>query len=189
MKTPAILGALALALLSTGTARAQNLAETVASPAFGGQGQVAISSDFDLSFLHHSRGDSNELRLRPALDYFIAPQLSLGGQVFVAYTGDKGSSRTDFGLAPRAGFNGPLGPMFSPYPNGALRYTHSSVSNGGGSANYLTLALFAPFLFHPVQHFFIGLGPSLSVDLAGGTSDTRDTAVGLETMIGGWFDW
>ena len=54
---------------------------------------------------------------------------------------------------------------------------------------FLTLELYAPFLFHPVPHFFIGLGPSLSIDVAGGNSSSRETTIGLRSTVGGYFDW
>jgi hypothetical protein len=189
MKT-AVLGAFALSSLAlASTAHAQNLAETAAGgPALGARGQVAISSDFDFSFLH-SKNNGNDIILRPALDYFIAPQFSLGGEVLFRYRGDGDpGSITDLGLGFRVGYNIPLAPMFSLYPRAGLRFTHVSV-NGGGSADYLTFALVAPFLFHPVPHFFIGLGPMLEADLAGGSSGSRDVVVGLSTSIGGYFDW
>jgi hypothetical protein len=189
MKT-AVLGALALSSLALASpAHAQNLAETAAGgPALGARGQVAISSDFDFSFLH-SKNNGNDIILRPALDYFIAPQLSLGGEVLFRYRDNhRGDVETDVGLGARVGYNIPLAPMFSLFPRAGFRYTHVSVKNDG-SANYLTFALVAPFLFHPVPHFFIGLGPMLEVDLAGGDSRSRDVQIGLATSIGGYFDW
>src|SRR6185436_6519126 len=75
-----VLGALVLSsLLAAGTARAQNLADTINSTTFGNPGQVAISGDFDISFTHEN--DTSTLVLAPAIDYFAIPQLSFGGQV------------------------------------------------------------------------------------------------------------
>jgi hypothetical protein len=192
MKTP-VFGALALSLLFTGAAAAQTLGETPAASTFGGRGQVAIAGDFSLRF-EHTDGN-NELQIAPALDYFIAPQLSLGGQVFVQYAGDDNFSTTAFGIGPRVGYNIPLAPMFSLFPRAGFTFTHVTSSAGSGSlsvsrsANYLGLFLFAPFLFHPVPHFFIGLGPSLSGPIAGGESSSRHLTIALESTVGGYFDW
>jgi hypothetical protein len=189
--TKTILGALSLCLL-TGAAQAQNLA-TLGSASFGAPGQVSIGSDFNLSFLHHS--GVTELSLQPAAVYFIAPQLAVGGDVLLSYNGTDEDSFTHVGFGPRVGYNIPLGALLSFFPQGGLRYDHaihSATSQGvtrHSSANYLTLLIYAPFLFHPVSHFFIGLGPVLTVDLVGGNADSRETTVGLQSTVGGWFDW
>ena len=47
----------------------------------------------------------------------------------------------------------------------------------------LTLNLSAPFLVHPVDHYFLGLSPNLDVDLTG---DTRTTAFSISFIVGGW---
>lgn len=38
-------------------------------------------------------------------------------------------------------------------------------------------------MFHPVEHFFLGLGPALDLDLSG---DRKATTVGIRLTIGGW---
>jgi hypothetical protein len=187
----AVLGALLLSSLLAGrVARAQNIAEQINGSNFGNTGQVAIAGDFSISFLH-ANGTSS-LVLSPAIDYFFMPHLSLGGQVTFAYASHDPGSSSSFGLAPRVGYNIPLAPMFSLYPRAGFSFTHVSVSPGGGtsaSANLFGLFLFAPFLFHPVPHFFIGFGPSLSGDIAGGDSSDHFLTFGLESTVGGYFDW
>lgn len=187
----AALGLLSLStLLLAGAAHAQVLGETPPAPAastsMGGVGQVVISGDFDISFNYNVDSEVSSLSLSPAVDYFIAPQLSVGGQIIFNHQSVTGGSVTVFGLAPRVGFNIPLQEMFSVYPRVGFSFLHSDVAGG---QNLFTLNAYAPFLFHPVPHFFIGLGPVLTWDVAGGTSATRTVNFGLLTTVGGWFDW
>jgi hypothetical protein len=186
----AVLGALLLSsLLATRVALAQNIAEQINGSNFGNTGQVAIAGDFSISFLHEH--GTSSLVLSPAIDYFFMPHLSLGGQVTFAYASYDPGSSTSFGLAPRVGYNIPLAPMFSLYPRAGFSFTHVSNSGGGisDSSNLFGLFLFAPFLFHPVPHFFIGFGPSLSGDIAGGHPSQHFLTFGLESTVGGYFDW
>jgi hypothetical protein len=47
-----------------------------------------------------------------------------------------------------------------------------------------------PVLFHPVEHFFIGLGPYFAMDLSSKVEDEdnyKDTAFGVQATVGGWF--
>jgi hypothetical protein len=193
MKT-AVLGALALSLGLAGTARAQTIPETPppgGGAAFGGAGQVSIAGDFSIGFTHNSDSDLSSFVLAPALDYFIIPQLSLGGQIRFGYASVGNTSTTNFGIGPRVGFNIPLGAMFSFYPRAGFDFQHVGVSiEGGGSDSYnlLSLFLFAPFLWHPVPHFYIGLGPFMDGGIAGERS-ARTFTFGLNTTVGGWFDW
>jgi hypothetical protein len=187
-------------LLSAAVAQAQELAPSPAPPAagpgpggFGGMGQVTIGSDFGISFLHNVDAETSSLSLSPALDYFFAPALSLGGQLQLDYNKAGGASTTVLGLGPRVGYVIPLGDMFSVYPKAGLYLQHVSFSPGGGgsssSYNLFSLFLSAPFLFHPVPHFFVGIGPTLFANLAGANSARRDLQIGLVSTVGGWFDW
>ncbi len=49
--------------------------------------------------------------------------------------------------------------------------------------NHLALNVFAPVMFHPVQHFFLGFGPALDTDLTG---DAKQTIIAGRLTIGGW---
>lgn len=195
----AILGAITLStLLLAGRANAQTLGETppatAAGPGMGGVGQVVIEGDFKVDFLYNADAEASSLELSPAVDYFIAPNLSVGGQFVFQHqsvptiTGGT-TSQTVFGLAPRVGFFVPLQPMFSVYPRAGLSFLRNTMGSG---YNLLSLNAYAPFLFHPVPHFFIGLGPVLSWDIAGGSvggGNIRTVNFGLLSTVGGWFDW
>jgi len=195
----AVLGALAVSSLLVATsARAQNLGETpVAAPAstFGNPGQVVISQDFAVKFEYESENETSAVILAPAIDYFLIPNLSLGGQLIFSYAKNGGVSFTNIGVGPRDGFNFSLAPMFSFYPKAGFSIIHSTGSSESGgvtvsrSETFIGVGLFTPFLFHPVPHFFIGFGPSFSGNISGGTANDRFLTFTLETVIGGYFDW
>ena len=51
------------------------------------------------------------------------------------------------------------------------------------SGSHVALNIFAPVMFHPVQHFFIGFGPALGTDLSG---DAKVTTIAGRLTLGGW---
>jgi hypothetical protein len=192
----AVLGAITLWSLSfASVARAQNLADTINATSFGNQGQVAIAGDFEIGFAHNTETEVSALAFRPALDYFIAPQLSVGGQLIFEYVNRDPSSDSTIGIGPRVGYNIPVGAMFSFYPRLGFGITHVTESTTVGnittssSDTFLSLSLYAPFLFHPVPHFFIGLGPFMEGNIAGGEAPQRNLTIGLASTVGGYFVW
>jgi hypothetical protein len=46
----------------------------------------------------------------------------------------------------------------------------------------VTAEVFAPFLYHPVEHLLLGVGPFLGYQFHGGDY----TEYGLDFVIGGW---
>jgi hypothetical protein len=167
-------------------------------PTFGAAGQLAISSDANLQLTHTSVTDGGDsttiLSLRPAADFFVIDDLSIGG--FVLFENDSSSgateSTTTFGIGPRVGYNLAISDTFSFWPKVGLSFQH--VSAGTASETSFNVALFAPFLVHPAQHFFLGLGPIVSTDLAnnvsgagGGSAEVpKATTFGLAFTLGGW---
>src|SRR5689334_18095109 len=55
-------------------------------------------------------------------------------------------------------------------------------SHGALPANHITNNLFAPVMFHPVPHFFVGFGPFLDADLSG---DNKATLFGRRLRLSG----
>jgi hypothetical protein len=181
-------------------ARAQDPAQdTGAGPSrvFGSVGQLAISSDVAL-LIQHSSQDATTVQFAPAADYFITRNLSLGGVILFDYTQADQSDATRFSIGPRVGYNLAFTDMLGVWPKLGFSYTHTSVSTdidlpaqGDGndltasvSGNHFTLNLFAPVMFHPVPHFFVGFGPFLDADLSG---DNKTTVFGGRLTLGGWF--
>jgi hypothetical protein len=179
----------------------------LAANALGAVGQIAISDDLLLSASRSTQSfmgqsaSSTDLLLQPALDFFVAPNLSIGGQVRLGVSSSNlngDNSTKTIGLLPRIGYNIPIGPIASIWPRASLAYVHYSNSTNGGaystSSYTASFILFVPVLFQPAPHFFIGGGPYLSADLiskfeAGGTStDTaKTTSFGLMSTVGGHF--
>jgi hypothetical protein len=162
---------------------------------FGAANQVVIGTDLTVAFNHTGEKDESTFSLAPALDYFLMPQFSVGGQVRLDFIKDGPFSNTVLGLGPRAGYMVPLGSMFSLFPRAGIYYQHVTTSNTvgtmttSGSYNLFSFFVFAPFNFHPVPHFFVGLGPHFTADFAGANEQIRAVTFGLSSTVGGWFDW
>ena len=160
-----------------------------ADPGFGAAHQLAISSDANVAFQYVSISPGNvsstTILLEPALDYFVVDKVSVGGFVLIARTSTSGgmtdSTSTTFGIGPRVGYHVVLGDKLSIWPKASL--TIASASSGNQSSTNLGLTVFAPLLYHPAPHFYLGIGPALHADLSG---DFRSTTFGLLFTIGGW---
>jgi hypothetical protein len=167
------------------------------SPAgvFGDRGQLAISSDAGLSLTNTSvsgvDGSTTSLILRPAVDYFVIDHLSVGGFLGLAYVSTSAGSSTSFSVGPRVGYDIPVSRRFSIWPKAGLSIGHTSEDiddpdfedDTGESNTSLQLNLFVPVMFHPVDHFFLGLGPALDQDLSG---DNKATTIAVRLTLGGW---
>ena len=210
----AALGVVASLTVLAGVASAQGTQGTNdaqeaprAPPRFGEQGQLAISNDVDLGFLAQSTSDGGgttmTLSIAPAVDYFVLRGLSLGGQLFFTHTDDSGSDITTNVVAagPRVGYALPLGDHFSFWPRVAVLVddttASASAASGGASTSggifAFDVQVFAPLLWHPRPHFFLGLGPFFQTDSvsslsAGGTSVSwaKTTTYGVKLDLGGW---
>jgi hypothetical protein len=167
---------------------------------FGAKGQKAISSDVGMSLSNTSvkgvSGSSTVLVLRPALDFFVVDSISVGGFVGVEYASAPGGSSTAVSIGPRVGYNALLSDRLSIWPKIGFAIARTSQTDEGATlpsgvvvgsndeANTsVQLNLFVPVVFHPVDHFFLGLGPALDQDLSG---DNKATVVAVRLTIGGW---
>ncbi|HEX2670347.1 MAG TPA: hypothetical protein VHM25_05715, partial [Polyangiaceae bacterium] len=165
------------------------------SGVFGDRGQLTISSDAGLSISNTSTsgvdGSSTNLTLRPAIDYFVLNNVSVGGFVGLDYTTAGGAHSTTFAIGPRVGYNLAFSELFSFWPKLGFSYSSSSASGdvtvpgapASADGNHLALNVFAPVMLHPVQHFFLGFGPALDTDLTG---DAKQTIIAGRLTIGGW---
>lgn len=175
---------------------------SAASPSgrFGLKGQKAVSSDAGLSISNISvsgaDGSATTLVLRPAIDWFISDSLSIGGFVGVEYAKAPGGSSSAVSVGPRVGYNLPVAARVSVWPKAGLAIARTTQNDEGAtlpngvvlgdeddSNTSLQLNLFVPVMFHPVQHFFLGLGPALDQDLSG---DSKATTVAVRLTLGGW---
>jgi hypothetical protein len=159
---------------------------------FGEHGEIAISGDMKFSVLHQSQTNNSytTFELQPALDYFVSTNVSVGGLLGISKDFD---GRHTFLLGARGGYNVFLSNAASLWVRGGLIYGHYSYSGVGTqdfSGNYLALQIYAPLLWHPVPHFFLGAGPSFEADLISrfqGNSADKAVAIGVSSTIGGYF--
>ena len=171
---------------------------------FGLKSQIAVSSDAGLSISNTSQtgqdGSTTTLQLHPAVDYFVMDNFSFGGFLGLDYTSNPGGHSTTFSIGPRVGYNIPISDRFSIWPKAGLSFASTSqtvdqrqivlpngststVSSSSTNSSNLALNLFVPVMFHPVEHFFLGFGPALDVDLTG---DVKTTTIAGRLTIGGW---
>jgi hypothetical protein len=163
----------------------------------GEKGQIAIAGDFQISVVSESTDAENDdsdmdIVIAPALDIFLAPNLSVGGQ-FVFARSDQGELEEQlFGLGARVGYVIGLGKI-SIWPRAGFTFARGSLELGDSDVTQTTFTLnvFAPVLYHPVDHFFLGLGPKLDYDVyADNDTDfdaAKTTAIGLVSTVGGYF--
>ena len=170
---------------------------------FGGAGVIVISDDVQLAVTqvsYDSQGVSTkrtQVELRPALDYFVLPNLSVGGQLIFGYTSiDVGSSNTnskELGLLGRVGYTFAISPTTSIWPRIAFGYdqpSNQTSSAAGSNQQSISLQVYAPIVFQPVPHFFIGGGPIVSTQVISKVNDAdapKATIIGLQSTIGGYF--
>jgi len=163
---------------------------------FGSKGQLAISSDEGVTISTKSTsgvdGSSNKFTLRPAVDYFVFNNVSVGAMVGIDYVSTSGAHATTFGIGPRLGYNLSFTERFSFWPKIGVSYSTTSVSvdsaiapgaEFSASGSHVALNVFAPLMFHPIKHFFVGFGPALDTDLSG---DAKQTTVAGRLTIGGY---
>jgi hypothetical protein len=161
---------------------------------FSNRGHLAISSDTGLALENTSisgvDGSTTTLTLRPAVDWFVIDYLSIGGFLGLNYISAPGASATVFSIGPRVGYDFPFSGRLSIWPKAGLSLASTNVDGNGqlegfgdGDNTALQLNLFVPLMFHPVEHFFIGLGPAFDLDLTG---DNKATTLAVRLTLGGW---
>src|SRR3954463_5520378 len=81
---------------------------------FGTPGQIVVSDDMQMALIRRHQTlmgmtvDRTSVQLRPALDYFVARNISIGGQLRIEYaSGDNGvdTTTTTIGVVPRIGYD------------------------------------------------------------------------------------
>jgi hypothetical protein len=166
---------------------------TLSTPTLpGSQSMVA----FEFASVSNNGGSGTAFGLNPAADYFVIPNLSVGGEILFELinpavpTGAQSPTITAFGFAPRVGYNIGITDMISFWPKLEIEYEEFSASNNGGYGNVFSLGISAPFIISPVPHFFFGIGPTFGAQLSNtidGTAGAKVVAFGLAAQVGGWF--
>ncbi|MBN1962606.1 MAG: hypothetical protein JW841_16865 [Deltaproteobacteria bacterium] len=168
------------------------LAQSGGSAAFGHPGQVVPFGS--ISMKYNTAGDgTSEIGINPGLLYFIMDNLAVGGsfklqrhsEQVATMNGSESSSTTQLGFAPMAAYHLALNPQISLLAQGSLPIIHQF---GDFSYTLVQLDIFAPLLLHIAQHFFIGAGPQLAFDLIVPDGADHSVTIGLQTVIGGYFN-
>jgi hypothetical protein len=176
------------------------------NPRFGDPGQVVLDGALSASLGHTSYSaiptSATSVSVAPAFDYFSTPNLSGGVSAFLGYSdttfAPSSESKTwTYGASAQLGINLWLGERVSFWPKlgagGSRSTTTWSVSGALSPGNTTTKVVFvrldAPFLFHVADHFFVGFGPTVLVDLLGNTGPETNLrrSYGAASTIGGWF--
>src|SRR5262249_55567927 len=157
---------------------------------FGEKGNLAIASDAGLTISNTSQtgrgGSTTTIELRPAVDYFIVDNMSIGGFIGFDYTHVPTGHTTSFSIGPRFGYDIVFAPLFSVWPKIGLSFSHVNGATDTApsvTTNNLTFNLFVPLMLHPAPHFFLGFGPALDTDLTG---SVNTTVIAGRLTIGGW---
>jgi hypothetical protein len=185
-------------------------------PRFGDPGVVVISADSSIGIssteYSNSRTRFVQALFSPGFDYFATRGFSVGLDLEVGYSYTQAldadrvlveTTSTSYGLGPRFGFNVPLGESVSFYPRLTVgiasqtkdrKYPATSF-NEPATTSSATLSggyvvLFAPLLFHPAPHFFLGAGPGLYSAFGTGKTSELDgerTSLFGSVIVGGWW--
>jgi hypothetical protein len=150
---------------------------------FGGTGQWVFSMETadpgsGSFFIHGSNGNAS-ISLDPAVDYFIASNVSVGGSVNFTHDSN-GAGSTGIGIGARAGYNLNLTGQVGFWPSLRLFAEHQNADHTSSSAS--SFGVFAPFVYHLTPHFFLGAGPDFNLGLSGGSYKEY----GIDFIIGGW---
>ncbi len=155
---------------------------------------------FGLGWFGHAAATPFDLP-RITFDYFIADHWSLGGALAyqttdITLNDNRGGPGTgdgsEFLFNPRVGYAHMFGRVVGIWPRAGLTY-HSETANNDRNINGFALGLEAQFVFVPVQHFAILLGPSLDLDFTGRTKPVQTSevdhgyrSIGLQVGLLGW---
>ncbi len=120
------------------------------------------------------------IALAPAVDYFVIKNLSVGGAMPFQLGIANGNKSIVWGLLPRVGYNLGFGEKFSLWPQFSMGVVY--VNPGGGGSAKALMRMYAPFLFHPADHFFVGLGPDFQSSF-----ESMTYGFGFGWTIGGHF--
>jgi hypothetical protein len=182
---------------------------------FGRRRQVVFTNALVGSFLTTryalTSSGSTDVNIGGAVDYFVFDHISLGTGAGIssstyslldnATRNAAANALSATWLTLRLGVSIPMGEKVSVYPVVSIG-TESSVlaSQAAGPENErdthgVFTSVFAPLLVHPVEHFFVGFGPSLNTDISRSVSSpspgiqtvsNRETAIGAGLELGGW---
>jgi hypothetical protein len=120
--------------------------------------------------------------LGSAVDLFVVRGLSIGVALGYEHFDQQGNPTLDLlSAGPRIGYNVPLGDRWSFWPD--VYATYQGDWSGGMYSSGLAGGAYAPVLYHPAAHLFLGLGPKVSTAWI---ARSVTTEYGLALSVGGW---
>jgi hypothetical protein len=188
---------------------------------FGDPGQFAllVGSRLGISSSSYTNSEAGtfDVALEPAIEYFIVRNVSVGVELDVSHSHSRGYDSfglidvddTLIGAGLHFGLNVPLSRRFSVYPLFMVGFHHIEQKWSGTPLSGIppspadrpfTVTRLGPWiqgelplLFHPVEHFFVGIGPSIYQDFsradAGRHYHKQHTDIGADFVLGGYFDF
>jgi hypothetical protein len=159
-------------------------ATRAAAGLFGDQGQwvFSISNEKEFPFSFSKTGGGGwGLALRPSADYFLAPNVSVGGIVSLT----RGGGDTNIGFGPRVGYDLIVSSLISIWFRGGVFFDDDSPPMGANTTT-TDIGIQVPFLFHLVPHFFLGVGPFANFRIQQSAGGTKENTLGLTAIVGGY---
>jgi hypothetical protein len=153
------------------------------SAGFAAVGQFVLTmkttGDDGYVFFHKQSDGDWTISLHPSLDYFLINSVSLGATFGYSYS-PAATGTTTLDLGGRAGFNLNINDHVGFWPTAG--FSLNVFSSDHNTTTSTSFAIFAPFLYHLVPHLFVGLGPSFSAVMSGGSGKSY----GVDFVLGGW---
>jgi hypothetical protein len=169
-----------LSLVCTATPARRTLAFGGTARELERQGNFVVTNRAGFVFSHRFNDSDTQFTITPALDYFVIPNLSLGGAVGVTVEAPSGGpTTTTVAVAPDVGGEFAFSDTWSVWPTLSLPMAFPIDGNAS-----VAVAIFVPFLVHPAEHFFFGIGPGFAQVLT--SHPTTEVTGGF--LIGGYFD-
>jgi hypothetical protein len=181
------------------------------APSFGDAGVIVVSSDASFAIgatfyddaepPYASRDATFGLAIAPALDAFVARNLSIGGSTRFAFVSSGGSDSIAVNPSVRVGYLFRLAERFGLWPRAGIGYGLSTgevsvlTADGRGGYEYTLHVLYAhgsaAFLVHAAPHFFMGVAPYGELEFfsevdVGGTPP-KQFSFGANLVLGGWW--
>lgn len=190
-----------MALLSAPAAAESVTQERTQS--FGDAGQLVVTGATELGVNRSSYSAPDgatpppsitSLLIDPSADFFVLHGLSLGARLAYSHGEEAGAPSVDtFFFGPRVGYNVTFDDHFSFWPTASISHFDTWIS-GGVHGQGFSVSGYAPLLYHPAPHFFVGVGPQLVTDLTSTSTssslpDSKTpllTDYGIQFTLGGW---
>jgi hypothetical protein len=190
-----------LAPLSADASESPEPVSTRQADVFGAAGQLVVSGAASMSLEHTTFAQGNGPLPGPSTSFFIAPSadcfvvrgLTVGARLSYQHSDTSGGPTVDGLLVgPRVGYNFTLNDHFSLWPTASITYGETWFG-AGSHAQGVSVGGYAPLLYHPAAHFFVGLGPNFQTSVTatsstpqGSADEPRSIQYGVALTVGGW---